>query len=244
MSKCFLAGKIKGMTVADDQMTTADAARMLGVSVRQVRNLVDAGELAAVGRVGSVLLLDSNSVLRLRERGSQRGRPWAEETTWAAVETLDCGHTSRLNAAQRSRLRARLREMDDEEFVRLARRRSQVSCYRASASFLSRLREHVALTGAAAVAEDRSVADEFGLATGDRSTVDGYVDRNLIRDYEDEFFLVPDRHGNVVLRGTTSNAVSNQTASASAIALDLAESLDTRERSAGLRVLAEKLDRL
>jgi 3',5'-cyclic AMP phosphodiesterase CpdA len=232
------------MTGAAEQMTTADAARMLGVSVRQVRNLVDAGELAEAGRVGSVLLLDSNTVLRLRERGSQRGRPWAEETAWAAVEMLDCGHTARLNAAQRSRLRARLREMDVEEFVRLARHRSQVSYYRASASFLSRLREHVALTGAAAVAEDRSVADQFGLATGDRSSVDGYVDRALIRDYEDEFFLAPDRHGNVVLRGTTSSAVSKQTASVSAIALDLAESLDSRERSAGLRVLAEKLDRL
>jgi hypothetical protein len=229
------------MAVTDDRMTTADAARVLGVSVRQVRNLVESRELAEVGRVGSILLLDSSAVLRLKERGSQRGRPWAEETAWAVVEMLDCGHTVRLNAAQRSRLRARLREMDVEEFVRLARRRSQVSRYRASASFLPRLRKHVALTGAAAVAADRSVADAFGLATGDRSTVDGYVDRRLIRDYEDEFFLTPDRHGNVVLRGIASNTASGRIASASAIALDLAESLDTRERSAGLRLLSEKL---
>lgn len=135
--------------------------------------------------------------------------------------------------------------MDAEEFVRLARRRSEVSCYRASASFLARLREHVALTGAAAVAENREVADHFGLATGDRSTVDGYVARHLLRDYEDEFFLVADRRGNVVLRGTeTELATGQRTASETAIALDLAESLGTRERSAGLRVLAEKLQRL
>jgi excisionase family DNA binding protein len=40
-------------------MTTADAARLLGVSVRQVRNLVDSGELAETGRVGSSLILDA-----------------------------------------------------------------------------------------------------------------------------------------------------------------------------------------
>lgn len=238
------------MTVADDQMTTADAARMLAVSVRQVRYLVDAGELAEAGRVGSNLLVDAASVHRLAERGSQRGRPWAEETAWAAVELLDSGRTRRLNAAQRSRLRARLRGMDAEQLVRLARRRSEVSCYRAFSSFLDRLRTHVTLTGTAAVSEDRAVADQFGLAAGGRTTVDGYVARNLLRDYEDEFFLVADRRGNVLLRSTDTgvhagaDTSGQRMASETAIALDLADSLNTRERSAGLRVLTDTLRRL
>lgn len=232
------------MTISDDQLTTADAARVLGVSIRQVRNLVESGELAEAGRVGTNLLLDATSVHKLAERGSQRGRPWSEETAWAALDLLDSGHTARLNAAQRSRLRARLRSMDAEEFVRLARRRSGVSCYRASESFLAQLREHVTLTGAAAVAEAREVADQFGLAAGDRSTVDGYVARHLIRDFEDEFFLAADRRGNVVLRSTEVDTSGRRTATSAAIALDLAESLGTRERSAGLRVLSEQLRRL
>lgn len=68
-----------------------------------------------------------------------------------------------------------------------------------------------------------------------------------MRDNEDEFFLAADRHGNVVLRGTNADvacddaASGHRTASEIVIALDLTESLDIRERSAGLRVLTEKL---
>lgn len=235
------------MELNPSEMTTIAAARVLDVSSRQVQRLAAAGELTEVGRSGGNLLLDANSVHRLADRGRRRGRPWSEETVWAAVDLLQSGHTARLNAAQRSRLRARLRDMDALEFVRLARRRSEVSHYRASSSFLERLREHVTLTGSAAVAEDRAVANLFGLATGNRATVDGYVVRHLVRDYEDEFFLAADLSGNVVLRGTEAAVTADDTvsghrrASETVIALDLAESLDIRERSAGLRVLTEKL---
>src|SRR5664279_1563797 len=184
------------MTISADQMTSTDAARVLGVSVRQVRRLVVAGELSEVGRVGTNLLVDAVSVNRLAERGSQRGRPWSEETAWAAIELLDEGHTSRLNSAQRSRLRARLREMSTDEFVRMTRRRSTTTHFRASPSFLNQLREHVALTGSSAVAADRETADRFGLAAGGQESVDGYVRRDVLDTYRDEFFLAEDYHGN------------------------------------------------
>src|SRR4051812_28953468 len=108
------------MAVSADQMTSAQAAAALGVSVRQVQRLAESGELTEVARVGGNILLDSHSVHRLAQRGRQRGRPWSIETAWAALELLDFGRTTRLNAAQRSRLRARLRSMDAEEFIRLA----------------------------------------------------------------------------------------------------------------------------
>src|SRR4051794_36184074 len=103
------------MGLNPSEMTTIAAARVLGVSSRQVQRLAAAGELTEVGRIGGNLLLDANSVHRLAQRGRQRGRPWSEETARAAVDLLDAGRTTRLNAAQRSRLRARLRDVDAEE---------------------------------------------------------------------------------------------------------------------------------
>ena len=142
------------MISVSGQMSSAEAAAILGVSVRQVRRHAESGELESTGRFGGALLLDPNSIYRLSERGTQPGRPWSEDTAWAAIELLQNGSTNRLDAARRSRLRRRLQHLDAEEFVRMSRRRADVTRFRVSSSFLEAVRANVALTGVSAVAEN------------------------------------------------------------------------------------------
>ena len=229
------------MTPGADLMSSGDAARELGVSARQVRRLVETGALIEVDRVGGTLLLDTASVHRLAARGSQRGRPWSEHVAWAAIDILDDGDTERVSAAQRSRLRARLRAMDAREFVRFARGRADTQRFRATEAVLERLRRNVTLAGESAVAADRTIADAFGLASSRAGGVDGYVERELLDSYVEDFFLTVDRNGNVALRASDHTLRTLRLATPTTVALDLTDSLSSRERSAGLRMLERKL---
>ena len=229
------------MALSADLMSSGDAARVLGVSARQVRRLVESGALVEVERVGGTLLLDTNSVHRLAARGSQRGRPWSEHVAWAAIDVLDTGDTRRVSAAQRSRLRGRLRGMDAGEFVRFARGRADRLRFRATGSVLEQLRRNVTLTGVSAVAADRSTADAFGLASSAASGVEGYVERVLLGSYVEEFFLESDVNGNVMVRSSAHTTRGQRLATQTTVALDLAESLSPRERTAGLQMLERKL---
>lgn len=232
------------MSRVAEQMTSAEASRLLGVSVRQVERLVATGHLTRVDRVGRSLLIDAASVHRMRARGSRRGRPWAAETTRAATDLLAHGRTERLTQSARSRLRSRLRSMTAEDLVQAMSGRAQVRNFRASGSFLDRLRRSVTLTGTAAVDADRAVAGRFGLATAQRDTVDGYVDADTARRLTDECQLVDDANGNVTLRITDDHPGDRMPADDVTVALDLADSLDVRERSAGLALLRNRLSGL
>ena len=232
------------MTVAAEQMTSAEAARQLGIGVRQVERLLAAGDITRVATVGRTALIDVASVYRLHGRGVRRGRPWSAETIHAAIELLTDGQTGRLESTQRSRLRSRLRNMDAEDFVRATTRRSDVRRHRASGSFLDRLRRSVTLTGSSAIDASRAVAGRFGLAPTQRDAVDGYVDHATAQRLIDRCHLVDDAGGNVTLRITVDWKAEEDVADDVVIALDLAESLDVRERSAGLGLLRDRLEAL
>lgn len=229
------------MTVVVEQMTSAEAAQLLGVSSRQVARLVAAGDLTQVRTVGRALLIDPTSVRRLHNTGVWQGRPWAGETTKAAIDILTDGHTDRLTQTERSRVRARLRRMSAQRFTQAMSRRAQVRRYRASISFLDTLRQSVTLTGSSAVDADRGVASRFGLAGAVRDTVDGYVDPATARRLVRQFHLVDDINGNVTLRVVAAVPAGRPVVDDVTVALDLAESLDVRERSTALALLGERL---
>ncbi len=222
-----------------DAMTSGEAARVLGVSVRQVQRLVETGELSGAGRVGRSLLIDTVSVNLLRANGSQRGRPWNQRTVWVALDLLSGVGSDELTSSQRWHLRERLRAMTPEHLVRLGRRRADVHRFRASESFLARVWHEVALTGGAALSADAELAREFGLAAGGRPVVDGYVGPDDLHRIVSAYHLAEDLGGNVVLRvlDDVTRSRRGEPAALATVALDLAESLDPRERSAGRRML-------
>jgi hypothetical protein len=209
----------------------SEAADRLGVSTRQVQHLVASGELGQVAR-GYV---DTSSVDRfLAVRGGGRTRAWSEKTAWGAVALLSGTDASWLGESQRSRLRLRLREVSVEALVARARDRAVVRRYAGHPSAVGRVR--------AATVSTHLAARRLGLA--DANVVDAYVAADVLDEVVRGHGLVADGAGSFTLRATTVDmeVVAKLARSGDAlVALDLAESLDVRERSTGVRALEHSL---
>jgi hypothetical protein len=134
--------------------------------------------------------------------------------------------------------------MSAEELVRATWGRASVRRYRASTSFIDRIRQQVTLTGASAIDADGAIAGQFGLAAAQREEVDGYVDSATAQQLIARFHLVDDARGNVTLRVADNEQGGRRVASTVIVALDLAESLDSRERAAALALLRDRLELL
>lgn len=213
-------------------VAVSEAADRLGVSTRRVQHLVALGELRQPARG----VIDEASVERLVavRQGSHR-RAWSEATAWGAVALLSGERAEWLGSAQRSRLRARLRNLGGAELVERARERADVTRYRAHVATERRLRE--ILVHAA------DAARRLGLA--DNSGIDGYLAADDVAGTIRTHGLMPDDDGAVTLRATTMDlSVVEHLARRSVVlaALDLAESLDVRERRVGLDALDRALD--
>jgi hypothetical protein len=209
----------------------SDAAEQLGVSTRRVQQLVASGVLRQVARG----LVDETSVERFAtvRRGSRRA--WSEATAWGAVAILSGAGAEWMGERQRSRLRARLRELSAVELVERARERAVVTRYRAHSSagkyLLTELVHPV------------DVAGRLGLA--DTNDIDGYLSVDDVAGVVSRHGLIRDEDGHVTLRATTMSLDLVRDLSGRGLllaAMDLAESLDIRERRAGLDALDRALE--
>lgn len=97
------------------EVTTRNAAAQLGVSQRQVQRLAHSGRVVQRSIAGRTVVA-SRSLLAA-SRSSARGRRWEDRTAAAACELLEHGTTERITGSQRSRLRARLRDMPAAELA-------------------------------------------------------------------------------------------------------------------------------
>lgn len=153
-------------------------------------------------------------------------------------------------------VRTRLQNMLPAELVRMARGRARVTRWRVAASYAEQLRTRLVLTGTDALAHNRGIAGRFGLAGGGAAAVDGYLTADELSKLQRKFFLAPAVDGTATLRalpaGIARTAASGHApagrplkiATPALVALDLADSLDPRQRAAGLRVLGELIDNL
>ncbi|MCL1870022.1 MAG: hypothetical protein FWF90_06365 [Promicromonosporaceae bacterium] len=211
-----------------------DAAERLGVSARQVQYLVAQGELTALAR-GAI---DSESIDRLvAVRGQRHSRAWSPETAWGGVAILSGLDAPWMGGTQRSRLKARLRSMGAADLVERTRDRAEVVQYAGHSSVAERLKQRIIDTGAS--------RSRLGLA--DITAVDGYVDANELEDLARSFGLARDTSGRVTLRATAFPIDTiTRIADAGTVlaALDLAGSLEVRERTAGLDTLTYALEKL
>ncbi|WP_283294433.1 hypothetical protein [Rhodococcus sp. IEGM 1351] len=228
------------------EMSVSAAAAELGVSGRQVTRLARAGELVVTREVGKALLLDAGSVHRVAQAGRHRGRPWNGDVAWAALAMLSGVGVDWISRSQVSRLRHRLRRASATEVAFLARRRARVHRMRGWGDDLNTLVTggYVAATGVSALTHVPGVAGRFGLSGRAGGAVDGYVVGDDLDGVIDTFGLVADGEGDVTLRVVTAldRFFTTTTLPVATVAVDLMESLDTRERSAGARVLGELLD--
>ncbi|UDY25014.1 hypothetical protein [Nocardioides sp. Kera G14] len=207
-------------------------AERLGVSTRQVQHLVAKGDLRQVARG----VIDESSVDRfLAVRGDSRRRAWSERTAWGAVALLAGAEAQWLGQRQRTRLKARLRELSSTELVERARDRAVVTRYRAHSSAGRYLLTELV--------QPANVASRLGLA--ETNDIDGYLRNVDVDGVVSRHGLIRDDEGRVTLRATTMDLdVARDLAERGAVlaALDLAESLDVRERRAGLVALDRALE--
>ncbi len=97
------------------EMTTLSAAKQLGVSQRQVQRLAQSGRVSHRTVAGRTVV--SGRSLLAVSRSTTRGRRWNERTVQAACELLQRGSTDCITGTQRSRLRARLRNISIAELA-------------------------------------------------------------------------------------------------------------------------------
>ncbi|MGW2095719.1 hypothetical protein [Promicromonospora sukumoe] len=215
-------------------LTVGEAAGRLGVSTRQVQHLIAQGHLSQVARG----VVDETSVDRvLAVRGARPGRAWAEPTAWGAVAILSGHAAGWMGTSQRSRLRTQLRGLSSAQLVARARNRATAVRYAGHPASLARLRGEIIDTSRAAGALGLSAA----------TTIDGYVAVGELDTVVRRHGLVRDEEGQVTLRATSLDVAVVRALADDAVvvaALDLAESLDSRERAAGLAALDRALERL
>ena len=216
-------------------LTTDQAADRIGVSVRHVQRLIAGGDLVAIGpdRV------DADSVAQfLALRQGSRRRAWEEPTAWAAVALLEGHPASWLGQAQRSRLRAALSATTGTELAARTRNRAQLHRFHAHPRALSHVAREVVPSGA---------TEGVGGLSAATDRIDGYVDDADLARLVKRYHLEADPAGGVVLRATAMpKSVVTELANGRRhvlAALDLAGSIDTRERSTGLRLLGRALER-
>lgn len=210
----------------------SEAAERLGVSTRRVQHLVASGHLRQVARG----VVDETSVERLiAVRGDSHVRAWSEATAWGAVALLSGVAADWVGERQRSRLRARLRTSSAVDLVERTRGRAVVTRYRAHSSAGKYL--------LAEIVHPVDVAGRLGLA--ETNAIDGYLATDDVAAVVSRHGLIGDDTGRVTLRATTMDLDLVREVCDSALvlaALDLAESLDVRERRAGLDALDRALE--
>ena len=213
-------------------MSTGEAARRLGLSTRQVRKLVVAGEIKEAARG----VLDATSLDRYAAIDRTGTQAWAPETAWAAVALLAGSDAPWLGRDQTSRLRRRLRDITPAQLVERTRHRATVIRYSAHRSVLPRIGAQLA----------RPRREALGLATTLDESTDGYLAATSLDQIVRANALREDVDGNLTLRTTAVDIDVAATLVATDVlaALDLAASLDSRERHAGLTHLRSVLDGL
>lgn len=214
---------------------TEEAAKRLGVSVRQTQRLVRDRKLDTDGTDR----IEHASVLHLlTARQGTHHRAWSQATAWGAVATLSALRADWMGQTQRSRLKAELKTMTSKDLVPRTRNRATIHRLRGHSSVVARIANQIISAG--------STQETLGLASA-TDRVDGYVTAADATRLIGTYLLNDDAEGHIILRATTFDLDTLRnlaTKDRVLAALDLAGSLDARERDAGLSALDNALARL
>lgn len=219
------------------QVGVDEASARLGLTAHRVRHLIRAGDLPA-HRLAGRWVVDTADVDRLAENRSP-GRPLSPRMAWGLIRLLETGAAPELSAAERSRLRARLREAPPlDQLARICRVRSHVHRLHAHPGGLP-----------------RAVAFPGALRTGASASGHDVIDTQRIELYLPEADFADMRR---VLRvgeageGSEANLIvrvpavepwpfADEVVGPVTIALDLWEAGDSRSRRAAARLYRKAL---
>ncbi|MHA7269519.1 helix-turn-helix domain-containing protein [Arthrobacter sp. HLT1-20] len=218
-------------------MTTVEAAEELDATLAMVHKLLNNGSLLVAGRAGRSILIDSASIQRYKNRRTLMGRSWNATTAWAALKIIEGGTPRWIDATARYRLKQRLKIMDTAELAAAVGTKDQVKRYRIAPSGIPRAADYFLPTGTTAL-NDSEVADRFGLAAGRTDVLEGYLDTVRASMIVNGLSLVEDPAGNIIMHIVDDGyAFEGPCTPDAAIAVDLMESLNSRERASGENML-------
>ncbi len=150
-------------------------------------------------------------------------------SAWGLLWELPGRYADRFPQSTRVRVRRRIRESSAEQTVGAVAKRTITRRY--IAANVERARAGLITTGAAAGMLGTELID-------DRRRVAGYVREGSADDYATRQFMLADRAGQDVLyENTLPIECHGDVMPKAVVAADLATSIDTRERSAGLAMI-------
>lgn len=235
------------MYVAD--VSVSEAARRLAVHPSRVRSLIATGQLQA-RRIGAQWVVDDAD---LEERkgfvaAGATSRAMSTRVAWAAAALLDGDDADWLATSERSRLRARLRahEVEDWQTYRrwLGSRQTAVTRFRVADSDVQ-----VLLAREGVVAAGLSAAGAYQLGLGTSGQADAYVSPAVLADLVEDFFLIESAVGKLTLRTvdgdwhlrTAQYRRGECVAARLMVAVDLLDAGDARSHEAGRELLQAAL---
>lgn len=223
------------LTMVD--LTATQLAERLGVTTRRARDLLRSEEIAGRQLANGTWLADSDAVARYEVSASRgSGRTLDAATAWGLLWELSGLDADWLSASTRARVRRRISESDADALAAAVSKRTRA--HRFTAANAERASAGLIRTGRAAV----SVLDTDLIE--DARQVAGYVRSGTIDDYARSHFMIPAAAGHdVIFENTLPIDYAGETMPTAVVAVDLAVSTDTRERSAGLRRLEEMRQR-
>jgi len=120
------------------ELAVGQVAHAYDRSERLVQLALRSGALAGHRTVGRVTTMDDIAA-RAWSRSVARGRPWTPVVRDAALDLLSDGHTNRLAASERSRLKARLSSLTARDIAHAAGGLGTWSRYRGDAPASTRI---------------------------------------------------------------------------------------------------------
>lgn len=245
--------------VNDTLLTREEAATRLAVSTQRVSALCSNHLLTTYTFGSRKILISLDSVNRYKQQNSKSGRLYAPTLAFAALFMLSGCEVSWINRLQKYRIEAYLRSITPQDLVNRSKNRAKTMEYWCRKSRLAELSNHLILSAATG-----NMHSQFQLTQTDK--IEGYVSSNNLGDLINKFHLKKSEDGidssiiNVKLRvidfkvfdfirQNSSSRITEGTQESSVksfmpiavCAADLAESLDVRERQAGLNKLSELL---
>ncbi|WP_156496145.1 hypothetical protein [Microbacterium sp. T32] len=214
-------------------LTTAELATRLAITPRHAVDLLARGDIEGRRLSTGVWLADLNSVLRYESAARRgKGRTLDSATAWGLLWELSGLRAGWLAPRTRARVRARLRDADVEDLARAVSGRTRPHRFRAANA--PKAMGDLIATGAA-------VAGRLGVGLmDDTRRVSGYVRGGDVSAYAEAHFMAASTSGHdLIYENTLPIAYDGDAMPGAVIAADLATSVDTRERSGGLRAIAD-----
>lgn len=219
-----------------NNLMTRDAAEVLGVSQRQVTDLLHAGKLVGEQLRDGTWLVTPRSINERLSLNSGAGRHWSSASSWALLGELSGQASTGLSPSTVARIRRRIRTSTAEEIARKVANRTVAHRY--TADSIAKTAGELVLTGVSAIA---MISSEL---SGQTPIVEGYLRGESLTSFVRRQLLSANDNGNVIIyESHTSAGFEGRYAPDAVIAADLARSAATRERSAGLAGLEEMRQR-